>query len=373
MADLEHRRGHRTSLRALTRGGGPRLAVGRAARDIVEQLRLLVKTGVALGLVFTTGVIGFLVIGWPRHGLVDAIYMTMITLTTVGYGETIDVSSDPLAMGFVSVLLALGVGTFAFLFSNLTAFVADGGLGYLLGRRRMERMIEGLRDHYIVCGLGETGRHVVEDLIVTKRPFVGVDLDPAHVSELRATLGVQFPALIGDATEDDTLRAAGIDRARGLIACISNDKDNLIVVVSARIINASLRIVSRCIDSSVAPKIRAAGADSVVSPALIGGHRIVSEMVRPIAVSFLETLTRGEDSPVRVEEVPVSPASSYAHIRVGELRSLEGRELLILAVREHGGAWVHNPDDDVVLRPGMSLIFLGTPGTRERLEAKLAP
>lgn len=320
------------------------------------------------------GVVGYLIIGYPEHGLIDAVYMTMITLTTVGYEEAIELSGRPGGMLFTSALLVFGVGSFAYLFSHLTAFAFEGGVGILLRRRAVKRSIEELEDHYVVCGLGETGLHVVSELAASGRRYVAIDLDGARQDELQAQLGPGAAALmiVGDATEDDVLRRARIERARGLIACVRGDKDNLIVVVTARLLSRGLRIIARCGDTRVKPKLLAAGADHVVTPSLIGGHRLASAMLRPTAISFFESVVHA-NSRVRVEEVPVGPASSYAHATIGDLRQRAIPELLILALRRGEDQWVYNPRDDEPLHPGMSVVFMGTLETRAQLERLLAP
>ncbi len=342
--------------------------------NIEARLQKLVRAAAIEGVVLLVGIVGYLIIGAPKHGLVDAIYMTMITLTTVGYEEAIELSGKPGAKLFTSALLVVGVGSFAYLFSNLTVFAFEGGFGILWRRRTVRRSIENLRDHYIVCGLGETGLHAAMELEASGRPYIAIDSDAERVDELREYLGAGAVPLtvVGDATEDSVLREARIEHARGLIACVRNDKDGLIIVVTARLLHGDLRIIARCHDTRVKKKIIAAGADRVVSPSLIGGRRLVSSMVRPMAVSFFDSLV-GSSSSVRVEDVPVSPASSYAHVTVGELRSQQIPDLLILALRSAKGEWRYNPGDGEALHPGASVIFMGTLETRRRLAAMLAP
>jgi len=236
------------------------------------QGRPLVRTALLVGLVFSIGMVGFYVIGRPEAELVDAFYMTSITLTTIGYGEVIPVETTAAKL-FTGVYAVIGFGMFVYLFSNITAFMVEGGLDRYLWERKMHRAIEKLKDHTVVCGAGNTGRHVIGELLETRRPFVVIDRDPEVVRALHQQLGVPFPAVIGDATDDDVLRAAGVPRASGLIACLSRDNDNLVVTLSARLLAPKLRIVARCIDEREQAKIRRAGADTVVSPNMIGGIR----------------------------------------------------------------------------------------------------
>jgi len=325
-----------------------------------------------IGLVFAIGVVGYRVLAGPQYGLLDAVYMTVITLTTVGYGETIDLSNNPLGRGFTIVLLLAGVGSFLYFFSNLTAFMVEGHLADLLRDRRMNKKIAKLNNHYVVCGVGSTGEHIVKELVATRRPFVAIDEDEELIRRLETEVGVEFPSVTGDATDDDTLHAAGIDRAAGLAACIAHDKDNLLVVVSARMLNPKLRIICRCTEDRVAGKIRQAGADAIVSPNTIGGMRMVSEMVRPHVVSFLDIMLRDREEGLRVEEFPITEDSPLVDTTLETLRGRNLKDVLVVAVRHQDGSWMFNPADDIVLATGTTLIFMAAPGGRASLEAAIA-
>jgi voltage-gated potassium channel len=341
-----------------------RLATDAQLRE--HSITLARAAGLIL-VVFATGVIGFSVVGGPDHDIIDAIFMTAITLTTVGYGETIEVSQTVEGAIFTTVLLFAGVGSFVYFFSNLTAFMVEGSLDRILWRRKMRRAIETLNGHYIVCGGGATGAHIVHELLQTERPFVLIDEDELRTRQLFEQFSREFPVVVGDATDDDTLREARIEHAKGLTSCISSDKDNLIVTVSARLLNPDLRIVSRCIDEKVTRKVRQAGAAAVVSPNMIGGLRMVSEMVRPTVVSFLDIMLR-DNKRLRVEEFPIQEGSNLAGMKIGELRARKIADVLVVAVSEADGSWTYNPDDDETLQPGKRLIFMGSPTAREAVE-----
>ena len=338
-------------------------------RDVREGLRVLLRTGGLLALVFAIGVTGYLILSGPEYGLLDAVYMTVITLTTVGYGETIDLSNNPAGRAFTIGLLVAGVGSLLYLFSSLTAFIVEGNLAALLRGRRMNKKINNLNGHYIVCGIGATGEHIVRELAATQRPFVAVDWDEARLRHLEEEVKMEFPSVTGDATDDDALRAAGIERAAGLAACIAADKDNLIVTVSARLLNANLRIISRCIDDRIGAKILQAGANAIVSPNTIGGLRIVSELVRPTVVSFLDIMLRDKEEGLRVEELRIAETGSLADTTVGALRQRRLPNVLVVALRQRDGSWVFNPGDEARLTPGTTLIFMAGPGGRASLGA----
>lgn len=325
-----------------------------------------------IALIFGVGVVGYQVLAGPQYGLLDAAYMTVITLTTVGYGEVIDLSNNPAGRIFTMALLLAGVGSFLYFFSNLTAFMVEGHLADLLRDRRMTKKIAKLEGHQIVCGVGSTGEHIIKELVATQRPFVAIDQDEALIRRLEAEVGCEFPSVTGDVTDDDTLMAAGIDRAAGLAACIAHDNDNLLVVVSARMLNPKLRIICRCTEDRVAAKIIQAGADAIVSPNTIGGLRMVSELVRPHVVSFLDIMLRDRKEGLRVEEFPITAGSPLADTTTGALRRRKLPDVLVVALRQSDGSWVFNPDDDATLAPGTTLIFMAAPNGRASLEAAIA-
>lgn len=237
----------------------------------------------------------------------------------------------------------------------------------------MGKTIRDLSGHTIVCGGGDTGEHVVHELISTQRPFVLIERDEGRVAALVERLGTEFPVVIGDATEDDALHEAGVARASGLVACISSDKDNLIVTVSARLARPELRIVCRCIDERVEEKIRKAGADAVVSPNRIGGLRMISELVRPTAVSYLDLMLRDRERNLRVESTRVFPGAELDGATVGDLRLRGIEDLLILALREGEDAWVFAPPDERRISSEQSLVYMGGPRAREAIERLACP
>ena len=335
----------------------------------LHPLAPIQRSAALISLLFAAGTLGYRWLGPSQTTWMDALYMTVITLTTVGFGEIVDVSANPYGRIFTIVLLILGVGTFVYFISNLTAFFVEGRLAEALWSRRMRRTIASLDRHTIVCGCGHTGEAVIAELIHTERPLVVIERDIDRLQALEQKLGVEFPQVIGDATDDDALRAAGVERASGLVAAISNDKDNLIVTVSARLLSSNLRIVARCVETKVVDKLRKAGADAVVSPNQIGGLRLISELVRPTAVSFLDIMLRDLDRRLRIEEVPVVPGSRLVDLELGTVRRRLPRDVLIVALRDGAAAWRYNPPDDVRLAVGDTVIFLGDPAGRGAFEA----
>ncbi|MDH3211120.1 MAG: potassium channel family protein [Myxococcales bacterium] len=339
----------------------------------IDIYRPLKRSGLLVALAFLVGLVGYLVIGSRQYGWIDALYMTVITLTTVGYSEVIDLSGSPGGRLFTAALLLGGVGALLYFFSAVTAFFVEGHVQRLLWRRKMSKAIQHLSGHTIVCGGGHTGQHIVQELLATERPFVLIDVDESRVDALMQRLGCEFLVVIGDARDDDALHAAGIERAAGLVASISNDKDNLIVTVSARLLRPDLRIVCRCIDERIEEKILKAGADSVVSPNRIGGLRMISETVRPTAVSYLDIMLRDPDSKLRVESTLVLPRSRLADSTVGDLRGREIGDLLIVALRKPDEQWVFAPSDEHPLAAGGSVVYMGSAQAREAVEGLARP
>ncbi len=332
-----------------------------------ERIRPLLRSFLLVVAVVGVGVAGYLIIGWPEHGLLDAVYMTVITLTTVGYGEVIDLGDRPAGRIFTILLLCLGVGAFLNFVSALTAFWVEGQATHMFWRRRMNRAIDALDGHIIVCGAGHTGTWICRELRDTRRPFVIVERSVDGARGVSEQLGADIPTVIGDATDDEVLLRAGIERASCVVCCLSSDQENLLVALSARLLNPELRIVSRCIDERMETKIRKAGADRVISPNRIGGLRMVSEAVRPGAVDYLDRMLRDREAGLRVESTAVLPGSGLDGAPVARLVE-QAPGLHLLAVRRTDDTWVDGPPSELLLAAGMELIYTGVPDVRARVE-----
>jgi voltage-gated potassium channel len=322
--------------------------------------------------VFFIGVAGFKTIGGPGWSLLDAVYMTVITVGTVGYGETHDLAANPAARIFTAAYIILSLGTIAFAVTSITAFVVEGELKRILGRRKMEKDIGRLKGHDIVCGADETARTIIQELIATKRDFVVVEPDRAKIDKL--TAAASFPFVEGEPEDDEVLKKAGIERARGILLSLPTDEANLFVTVTARQLNPRIRIVAKGIDVKSHEKMIRAGADYAVSPTFIGGMRMVSQLVRPAAVTFLDMMLRERDKVFRVDDVTVEAGSSLAGKALAETPVREKRESLLVAVRREGGpGYLFNPPGDTVLRAKDVLVFITTPDSRKELEGLAGP
>ena len=333
----------------------------------MDSRKRIIVSFVLFVTVFLIGVAGFKVIGGPEWSLLDAVYMTVITVGTVGYGETHDLGANPAARVFTAAYIILSLGTIAFAVTSITAFVVEGELKRILGRRKMEKEIGRLEGHDIVCGADETAQTIIQELLTTKRDFVVVDPDRAKLDKIAAAAPFLF--VEGDPADDEVLQKAGIGRARGILLSLPTDEANLFVTVTARQLNPGIRIVAKGIDVKSHDKMVRAGADYAVSPTFIGGMRMVSQLVRPAAVTFLDMMLRERDKAFRVDEVTVEPGSPLAGKALAETPIREKRESLLVAVKREGGpGYVFNPPDNTVLQAKDVLVFITTPESRKELE-----
>lgn len=297
-----------------------------------------------------------------------AIYMTVTTLTTVGFGEFVD--PTPAVRIWTIIILVIGAGTAAYFFTIATAFVVEGSLAHVVWRRRMNKIIAGYTYHYIVCGHDETATYAADELRSIRQPVVLVLDNQDRANEIRRD-NPELPMVIGDPASDDVLQAAGIARCAGVIACSENTKDNLLITLAARQLNPHARIITRVADLNAEQKARNAGASAVVSPTFIGGMRLVSEMVRPTVVSFLDIMLRDRDKNLRVEEVPIGAGATAVGTRIGDINFRKISNALLLACKVDDGKWVYNPPLEMELMPGYTLIVMGSPEDVAVLRAAL--
>lgn len=319
-----------------------------------------------LAVVMAAGTAGFMYYGGAKASALDALYMTYITIFTIGYGEVVDLQASPAGRVFNMILTTIGIGVIAYLWARLAAFIVEGHIDQLWRRRRMLDKISKLSGHYIVCGVGRVGSNVLRELVTTGRESVVIEPSPQALEEIEKSYPRQL-YLQGDGAADDMLAAAGVERAAGVFAVSGDDSKNLVITLSARQLNPRLRIVARCHDVRFIDKMRRVGADDIVSPDFTGGLRIASSMLRPAVVSFLDEMLR-TDQGLRVEEVGLPQAA--ADRRLGELAPPHA-EYIILALR-HGGRWEFNPRGDSWARAGDTLVVMTTPEGRAKLEQRVA-
>lgn len=338
--------------------------------DALRRRVLLAALGMFL--VLAGSVVGYRVLGGQEHGWMDALYMSIIMLTTSGLKEVIPTDSRP-AMIFTMAVMLVGATASVYALSMITAFIVEGDLTQGFRRRRMQKRIDAMTGHYIVCGAGQTGTTVLRELVRTQRGCVTIEMNHAHLALLEAELpGV--PALHGDCSDDETLIRAGVARAAGIVVCTDDDKNALVTTVLARQLNPKVRVIARASTDKAAARLRQAGADGVVSPAQIGGMRLVSELVRPTVVTFLDTMLRDTNRNLRIEEVPVVAGSAVAGQPLSALKLQEyGSGLLLLAMRSAEGDYLFNPGGETVIAAGSQLIAMGDPTTVAALRTRTSP
>lgn len=314
-----------------------------------------------LVLVTATGVLGYQRIeGWSYF---DSLYMTVITLATIGYGEVRPLSQT--GRMFTILLIFLGVGAVAYAVRNATKVMLEGELREVLGRRKVERKIRALKNHYIVCGYGRMGKIVCKELLARRVPFVVIE----NNADVLSGLGDEGVLLIqGDSTQDHVLEEAGVVRARGLISVLSSDADNLYVVLSARSMSEKLMIVARSGTDGSEQKLLRAGANKVVSPYHIGGSRIAHAMLKPAVVDFLELATQSENLELQMEELTVGEGSSFARKTLNDCGIRRELNVIIVAIKRREGHMEFNPTADTIMEAGDTLIVLGQGEQLKKLE-----
>jgi voltage-gated potassium channel len=291
-------------------------------RDLATRIWLAFRYPLAaFGVIMVIGTIGYDIVAGGKATILDCAYMTFITIATIGYGEVIDMSASPGGRIFTMVIGFLGVANIFYMTSKMTAFIVESDLNEGLRRHRMQRDIDGLSGHYIVCGIGRVGTNVLRELI------------------------------------------AGVERAAGVFAVTGDDNKNLVVTLSAKQLNPKARIIARCHDVRFVDKIRRVGADDIVSPDYTGALRIASSMLRPAVVSFLDEMLRS-DKGLRVEEVRVPDGARDR--RIADIAPMDAN-YVVLALRQDG-RWQFNPPNDGVAKAGSTLVVMATPEGRAKLE-----
>jgi voltage-gated potassium channel len=322
--------------------------------------RVYVALG-ALAFVLVAGTIGYSLLGF---GLLNAVFQTVSTVTTVGFNTPHPLSSGGKA--FTIVLILLGVGTALYTFTAGFELLVEGHMRELVRRRRMSHDIDRMRDHVIVCGWGRVGREVARFLASAGRDVVVIDRDPSRLTE------VPYPTVGGDVTDDEVLLRAGIEHAGTLVAALDTDSDNLFVTISGRSMRPDLQIIARARNESSEPKLVRAGADRVVNPQQLGGDRMASFVVHPHVVDFVDVVMHDGSLHFRLGEVTVSNESALAgnSLRSAHLRDRTGA--LVLAIRRPDGTFLTNPSPEAPIEAGDVLISVGTEQQLDALAAATA-
>lgn len=312
-------------------------------RTILLILFLLILTG-TFGYAFLLDV-----------SLLDGLYMTIITISSVGYKEVAPMTD--LAKIFSIVLILFGVGTVGYTLTNLLLLIVEGDKNYFWRKRKMESKLAKMNGHYILCGAGETGEVIINEFKKNNIQFVIIEKDP-HRCELFLEQGLMI--LNGDATEEETLQKANIQSAKGLITTLSSDVDNVFVVLTARTMNRELYIISRSIDKHAPDKLKKAGANKTISANEIGGRRMAAQMLKPSVVSFLEIVTSINDVQLDLQDVVIGEHSEMMGKELRELKIPDRFGLVVIATKKVGQInMILNPKSDLVLNSGDVILVLG--------------
>jgi voltage-gated potassium channel len=317
-----------------------------------------------LAITLCIGTVGFVVI--EGYGVFDAFYMTLITITTIGYEEIHRLTRA--GRIFNSFLICFGVSVIFIAAGAMTQSIIELELQNRYGKRRIKKMIDNLHDHFIVCGFGRVGRNASMELLRLQAPVLVIDQKEDRVER---AMHSGMLALEADATRDDTLRAAGIMRAKGLIASLPSDAENLFIILSAKTLNPGLTVVTRASEEEAELKLRRAGADIVFTPYAIVGHRIAQALVKPHLVEFLNIATSDVGPQVTLEQMVLSPKSALASKTFGEIQKRSIVGVILLAIRRAGGQMVFNPSSETMVCAGDYLIAIGEKPGLEKLERLL--
>ena len=310
----------------------------------IFSLLLLILLGGSLGYMF-----------FENTSFWDGLYLTVITITTVGYGDLVPIHTG--GKIFTVFLVFAGVSLVMYIFGRITEAMIEGGLRRIVERRKMDKKVARLRDHYIVCGFGRIGKVISKILKENDRPFVVIDKD---IEELKQVERLGYIELQGEASDDETLLAAGIKRAKGLIAVVSSDPDNLYITLTARGLNPDLFILARSSGvNGVEKKLMRAGASKVISPYYIGARRMAQLIVRPTVMDFIDLTTHAGDLGLRMEELLVSKRAAIANKNLQESGIRKNHDVIVVAIKRKDGQMLFNPKPDTMILPGDIMIVLG--------------
>ena len=307
------------------------------------------------------GTLGFhLIEGWS---ILDSLYVTVQTVTTVGFGDVTPKSIQ--GRIFATVFMLVGVGVVLYALTSTVQSIVQSELVAAFGQRRRSRKMSKLRNHFIICGAGRVGSHLVRDLQQTGEIFIVIERDPQRVAEL-TDQGVVV--LVRDATLEESLREAGVEYARGLAACLPDDADNVYVVLSARDLNAKLHIVARAAEEQAEVKLVRAGANRVVAPTIIGGHRMATALIKPAVADFIDSITASQLE-LAFEQVEVDLASTIAGRKLRDTNIRSELDIVIVSIRRVDGQMLFNPSGETAIEGGDMLIAIGHPESLIKLNA----
>lgn len=305
-------------------------------------------------LLLLIGAIGYRLTGDDSWTVLDCVYMAAITLTTVGYGETRPLDSD----GRIFTIFYLFFGVFSLFYTatEIIRYIVSGEFQRILGRDRMLQELERIQDHVIVCGLGRMGKLVCQEFELQQKPYVAIERNTSILENQPMKVGL---ALQGDATNDDTLKRAGIERAHSLVTVLPSDADNLFIVLSARLLNPKMLVIARAEEEAAEAKLRRVGATHVVSPYLIGGHRVAQAILRPSVVRFLDQAMRHGADDYIIEEISVGSDSPLCGKTLRDTDLGHRFGVIVISIRKPSGDTVYNPQGPTLIESGCTLVVVG--------------
>jgi len=308
-------------------------------------------------LIIISGTVGYLLI--EKWNLLDSFYMTIITISTTGYEEVHPLSA--VGRFFTSILIIAGVGTIAYAGGRAAQLIIET---QILRRRRMSKKVEHLHQHFIVCGFGRMGKHICNELKMANVPFVVIEKDES-LFDLLNELGYLY--VLGDATNDEILLKAGIQRAKGLVAVLPTEAENVFTVLSAKVLNPRLFVVSRAVEEETESKLLRAGADRVVKPYEIGGVRMAMMLLRPAVVDFIDIIARKQGVDLNIEEIEVTEKSPLIGKTLAESPIRKELNIMIIAIFRKDGKYIYNPRSSMAIQAGDKLIAIGESNSLEKL------
>lgn len=320
-------------------------------RSLPGNNRRIVFAILAVTIAIGLGTVGFhLIEGWS---LLDSLYVAAQTVTTVGYGDLTPATRNGRIFSTVFMLVAVGVVLYAL--TSAVQAIVQSELVATFGQRRQSRKMSKLRNHFIICGAGRVGSHLIRGLLGSEETFIVIEKDPQKVAEL---LDLGVIVLVRDATLEESLQEAGVEHARGLAACLPNDADNIYVVLTARDLNPQLHIVARAAEEQAESKLIRAGANRVVAPTIIGGHRMAMALTKPAVHDFLGSITANKLE-LAFEQLEVGPSSDLVGLRLSETNIRSDLDIVVVSIRRSHGQILFNPGGEAIIESGDVLIAIG--------------